>query len=407
MLFVVAPAWCRRLRQPNLLLSMRIRAFLVAVGALIPCVLCACVTGVAGRSRSRFSHEEYATVSFATKGLARLAEFTGLTGLDTIAPGTHYYIYKGHPLTVRVNEWKEVEHIGFLLFSQEMRTLHPLPIYDFLERYLLAQNAVPEGTDERVLMAWDKVHYTVGDAATALRIDTATSFSESHVDLHVYKVAWTQGEEKVLEMSFYMDYQLLTGCNAIELEQMMFRKLRRSIHLPSMSAAEGLPESGTEYTSSGKFFISPLVRNDLYYTRTTAGKPWQLLSDAGRMSRSISNIMLSEQSSHAMRVNIRLDKYGLRSDSVVVEYGLWRQLCLDEGCTPYYGLKGKNDDVYRGSVFMVNETGGYLHLLSIDIPEQAFLHPDICAATARLYCYIPLHNVSDNVLRVDDFEPIK
>lgn len=345
---------------------------------------------------------------FATKGLEQLASCVGMTGLESLAPGTHYtYTYRGRKLTVRVNEWKEVEHIGLLLFSEEMRRQHPLPIYDFLERYLLARNAFPDDSEEQFKMAWDKVHFAHGNAQTALNLDTTVSFSESHVGLRVYKVAWTDGGRKLLEMSFQMDYQLLTGCNALELENMLFRKLRRGLGNGSVLPQANVSAGGTEHTRHGKFFISPMVRSDLFYTRTSQDAPWTLVSDTARMTKAISNIMIAAESDHGMKVRIKLDKYGLRTDSATVDYKVWRQICIEEGCVPYFGLKSKQGDVYRCSVFMVNETGGYLHLLSIDVPEGAVKTPEKKLALARLYCYVPLHNVSDNVLNPTEFEPVK
>lgn len=345
---------------------------------------------------------------FATKGLERLAVCAGLNGLDSLSTGTHYiYKYKGRRLAVRVNEWKEVEHIGLLFFSEEMRRLHPLPIYDFLERYLLALNAFPDDSEERFQMDWDKVHFTHGNAQTALSLDTMTSFSESHVDLRVYKVAWTDGDKKLLEMSFQMDYQLLTGCNALELESLLFKKLRRGLPQGTMLPKVNVSADGTEYIKHGKFFISSLVRNDVFYHRTANDATWELVADTARMLKTISNIMIAQESEHDMKVRIKLDKYGLRTDSAMVDYKVWRQICIDEGCVPFFGLKNKQGDVYRCSVFMVNETGGYLHLLSIDVPESAINMPDKKLALARLYCYIPLHNVSENVLNPTEFEPVK
>lgn len=347
-------------------------------------------------------------IGFATQSLERLATYAGLGNLDNLSAGVHNeFRYKGHTVTIRVNQWNEIEHIGLLLFSQEMRTLQPLPVYDFLERYLLAQNAAPEGSDERVYMAWDKIHYQVGNAATAMKIDTTAAFSESHVDRHVYKVSWQMNGKKCLEMSFYMDYQLMTGCNAIELEKIMFSKMRREIWIPEEYSREGFPTKGTEYTKQGGKFISPMVRSDIYYTRNSEQDAWQLIDDAGHMSKTIANIMVSDESEHGLQVNIKMDKYGLRTDSATVSYGAWRQLCIKEGCTPYFGMKSKDGDTYRGTVFMVNETGGYLHLLSIDIPLAAIDKPEENVARAHIHTYIPLHNVSDNVFKVDEFNPIQ
>jgi hypothetical protein len=188
---------------------------------------------------------------------------------------------------------------------------------------------------------------------------------------------------------------------------MLFRKLRRGLGNGSVLPQASVSADGTEHTRHGKFFISPMVRSDLFYTRPSQDAPWTLVSDTARMTKAISNIMIAAESDHGMKVRIKLDKYGLRTDSATVDYKVWRQICIEEGCVPYFGLKSKQGDVYRCSVFMVNETGGYLHLLSIDVPEGAVKTPEKKLALARLYCYVPLHNVSDNVLNPTEFEPVK
>ncbi len=346
--------------------------------------------------------------TFSSEKLERLAAFAGLQRLDTLSPGVHDgYRYKQRQVTVRVNRWNEIEHIGLLLFSKQLREVNPLPVYDFLERYLLAADAMPANTEDMMRMSWDRIHFTVGNARTALSLDTTAVFSESHVDLRVYKVAWSVADRKVLEMSFLMDYQLMTGLNAIELEQSLFRNMRRYTFRPQSAGMPALPDKGSVYTLKGNYFISPVIRNDLYYSRDGGHGEWRLVSGRQAGTRALSNMMLRPADGNGPMVKVKLDKYGLRTDSATVGYGALWQLCVDEGCTPYFGMKAKAGDEYRCTVFMVNRTGGYLHLLSIGIPERAVADPADCEARARIYCYIPLHNVSEKMLNVTEFEPIK
>lgn len=349
-------------------------------------------------------------ISFASDRLGKLVGYVGLQGLDTLSTGVYNtYTYKQHPLTVRVNRWGEIEHVGLLLFPTLIRSVHPTPVYDFLERYLLERNVIPANSEYGVKMKWDNVHFSIGNAAAALKIDTTAEFLESHVDLHVYKVAWKQGGRTMLEMSFDMDWQLMSGCNAIELAQLFFHKLRRyelqPLNAPSCNM-QGFPANGTNYIKTGNNFASPFVRNDLYYSRKNKKDKWRLTISGKQPLRTLSNIMLSPEGDSKMKVLVKYDKYGLRSDSALVYYRAWQELCIEEGCEAYFGLKEKKDNIYRGTVFMVNRLGGYLHLLSINVPETALDGNQEHIAEARLYCYIPLHNVDDKILSVAEFEPI-
>lgn len=370
---------------------MRVRAFILMS-------LYVAVAGVLSAGAATFSSSRIAT----------LASYAGLQHTDTLQPGVcHSYSYRNRPLTIRVNRWSEIEHIGLLLFPEEQRRMAPLPIYDFLERRLLAALCVPADSDYGMNISFDKVHFSVGNARTALTIDTTAAFTESHVDLRVYRVSWAVGGKKVLEMSFPMDYQLFTGLNAVELEQSMLKNLRRYVPQPWPYDASGFPEKGKDYTSVGSCFISPLVRNDIYYKRETAVGRWYPVSGRGMSTRALSNMLLLPDSDNTPDVMIRTGRYGLRKDSVTVKYSAWWQLCVAEGCTPYFGLKRSENGLYHGTVFMVNRLGGYLHLMSIEMPEQALDSPCRHTARSRMYCYIPLYNVSDDVLNTTDFEPIK
>lgn len=347
--------------------------------------------------------------SFDTQRLERLAGYLSLQKLDTLPVGvTNTYYYKQHPLTIRKNQWGEVEHIGLLLFAQTYRQQMPLPIYDFLERYLLTLLVTPANTEDATRMQWDKVHFTTGSAATALKLDTTATFSNEYVDLHVYRVSWAVDGKNVLELSFTMNVQMLMGCDAVELEHRFIRHLSRYQARPLYhSVFTGLPKEGTEYTKTDSYYMSPMVRNDIYYTRKSKKTAWMLVDDAARPTKTISNWMVSPDSDNDLSINLTVDKYGYQLDSLHTNYRTWQQLCMDEGCQPFYGLKTKNNGVYESSVFMVNKKGGYVHLLSINIPEWALKDKNNAVCTARMYAYIPLFNVSVKLLHNVEYEPIK
>ena len=88
-----------------------------------------------------------------------------------------------------------------------------------------------------------------------------------------------------------------------------------------------------------------------------------------------------------------------------VYYWQFMQLCLSEGCAPFFGLKDKNDNVYEGTLFMVNRQGGYLHLLSMRIPVSLLDDPKSAPIESRLYTYIPLFNVSDKIINPQNYKP--
>lgn len=346
------------------------------------------------------------TAVFATKRLANLAGYLSLQSLDTLNAGINEsYSYKNRPLSIRVNQWGEIEHIGLKLFSQNQRNSFPLPIYDFLERHLLERNVSPTDSEEGTRMQWDKVYFSVGSSATALKIDSTAEFLENHFDLKVYRVTWIVNEEIILQLSFDMDYQLMSGCTEIELEKKFMLNLSRyEAGFYTNHRLIIFPSEGDEFIRQGDFFISPLIRNEMYYTKKS-GK-WKLVRSEKRLSHSIANMMLDANLDEQVRLDIVMDQYGYKKDSLCTTYRQFIQICIHEGCMPYYGLKEKKDDLYSSTVFLVNWQGGYLHMLSAEIPKSIIDKPKDSVIKGKLYTYIPLFNVSDKILNPQNYKSV-
>ena len=328
--------------------------------------------------------DSVSAATFDTPLLERMAGYLSLQGLDTLHEGvTNTYAYRNHPLTIRKNKMGEIEHIGLLLLPQSYRDVNPSPVYDFVERDLLARMITPDDTEDAFRQKWAKVYFSAGNVETSLRIDTTAQFSYEYVDLRAYKAAWEVGGKKILEMSFPMNYQMLIGGNALELEDRLVRRLRcYQAHDISQGISKELPNVGLEFTYTNSYYMSTMVRNDVY-------------SPDIRHIKTVS-----------IPLEITFDKYGYEVDSLFTNYRTWQQFCMEEGCTPYFGIKNKYNGIYECSVFMVNKTGGYVHLLSINIPEETLKDPGNITATARMYAYIPLYNVRAKLLHNVEYEPI-
>lgn len=98
--------------------------------------------------------------------LSQMAESLQMKAvLDTLSDGSYIaqQSYKSHPLSIIVSGG-EVEHIGYSIFSKEMRAIAPSPVYNFLERYALQANLPLKRTKsvERQLYE-DDVIFTVGN----------------------------------------------------------------------------------------------------------------------------------------------------------------------------------------------------------------------------------------------------
>ena len=340
-------------------------------------------------------------VNYATKRLKSIAHCLNLPMIDTLKAGDvslGYTLNGRYKLTVRANRYGEISHIGLYLFPREVREGALSPIYDFLERNLLERNLPSLDGELRHQQQGEHVYFGVGSAHTPFSFNGTENFSEERVDLKRYRVTWTQGNREVLKISFDMDYELLSGCNSIELEQLFIRRLQHfKSQQDSVSAFDirQFPQNTTSYVAKGDSFLIAEMRNDLYFEHNDS-TGWQLSDHAESISKTLSNMMLSPEFHRQPELQLIVDKYGYAADTVSVSYRNLLQMCMEDGCTPYFGIKERKDDgSYTGTLLLVNRKGSYVHMLSTAVPAATLTDTGNGKIIGRLYVYIPMHNVSD------------
>ncbi|MDR1202392.1 MAG: hypothetical protein LBL58_12325 [Tannerellaceae bacterium] len=341
-------------------------------------------------------YAQSAGITYSTNRLKEMAEQLDLSGIERLSPGAyHSYTFQSHPVTVRVNQWQEVEHIGFWLFTNDnIRWQNPSPVYDFLERYFL-ELRLPSGSNPVVRLFVDKV-YISGDIDVIFSFDGTETFQESYIHSKLYEVSWTRMGKELLSVSFDMDYQLLSGCNILELENNLLRNIQRyepdDKKVETSQPTDNFDTSDDYFTDRGDSYLIDLIRNDLYYVKE--GDGYMLIHDSLKINQSIANMMLSPHVSGNFDLNLTFDKYGYKEEKIKIKLKQWIEYCLSEGCTAYFGIKSKDATSLKGTVFMVNKKRGYNHILSIDVPYR-IIGKQEGGIDARLYAYIPMHNVSD------------
>lgn len=342
---------------------------------------------------------------YATPRQQALAAFLELKGVDTLSVGEHTnYSYKGRPLSIRVNEWKEVEHIGFKLFNRAIAQKNETVLYDFIERYLLEKIAA-ENTEHAVRLALDNVKFNVGTPNEIFLFTGNETFHYSCESFTSYSIEWKRGNRTVLSISFEMDYQLLTGCDAVQLEELFLKKMLRYKvkENDTVNYEIDFPEEDY-FVKEGNYFLIDAIRNDLYFQRNE-GK-WELIADEKDAYKSLSNTMLCSKTEGNYRLNLKLDKYGYKESSCSVDLRALQQLCEEEGCTAYFGIKEKREDKYTGTLFWTNELLGYTHMLSVEMPIEALKKKE-GILKGRLFVYIPMQNVTKKFFNQNNYKKIQ
>lgn len=346
---------------------------------------------------------------YATARLRAMASLLSLPGVDTLSAGTYTrFSYNSHPLIIRVNMCNEVEHIGLRLFNEEAKAGVSLSVYDFLERYLLERNLV-KGTDEEIRLGFDNITCETGSFADALRLDGTETFNMIYQPFSGYRVSWAKAGKELLALTFEADYQLISGCDIIELEKNYRKEMTRfRSDTCRLSAFENIsfPETDSFYIKEGKSFLIEEIRNDLYFQKD-GKREWILINDPRKPRQSIANLFLAEEASEGYRLSVTLDMYGYKEAKDTIRLKDWLGLCEQEGCTPYFGMKSKTDSTYTGTVFMVNEACGFVHMLSVAVPIRDVGKRE-GLIEGRLFVYIPARGFRDKLLlNITDYKAIK
>lgn len=343
-----------------------------------------------------FSHVlAWGAQGFATQRLCQMAASLTDIPFSGLSQGVHNeFSYANHPLTIRINEWKEVEHIGYRLFDVSAVQSQPQVVLDFVERYLLELDLGTQ-MDRTMRMGVDKVVVERGslDNVHGLRPDDRLEISM--VEMLRYRFAWFRNDICLISLVFDMDYQLLSGCNAIELERNYLRNVKRVHSIVSPLEDVVIEDSDDEYAIvEGGNYLSESIRADRYYRRDTV-LGWKLVCSGDKPYWSAANMMLSPLMLGDFQLDCKLDMYGYHDSSFEIDLHQWIAQTLAEGCKLFFGIKSRTPKAIQGTLFCPNFSGGYCHMMSVEIPVEAF-DEGKGVVKGRLYVYVPLHNIDSS-----------
>ena len=344
-----------------------------------------------------------AAVSYATERLHSIIEqLPGVSPASFQAGKSYFFNYQNRSVVVRVNNWNEVEHVGYRMFGEELRADTYTPVLDFIERYLLELTMLPSGSVTQRLQT-DDVVLENGMPEDFVSMGAAAAVSIQYSDFKYYHVEW-KGGGRTLSMTFPMDYQLISGCNAIEVEKNYIRDVTR--YRPQARTGWVTPEVPEGYDKEYFLeergsYLSESVRHDLYY-RKNGGK-WELFCDPKKPEWSVYNLMLSPVPvgghESAWTLDVELDQYGYQSTAMEIPLNRWIAFCEENDGMPYFTIKEMSESVIKGVLFVPNERGGYCHMLSVEIPMKT-IEKGEGRITGRLYVYVPLHNIEKDYFKI-------
>ena len=312
---------------------------------------------------------------FRTTELQRLAT---VLSLDTslLPEGYSHPKAKGLVLTVHLNG-NTVDHIGLQIFADDIRLVGDTPIFDFLERYFLQLKYPPTLKTATHMLRDDSFRFVTGSIATIDQLLVTDDFSFQY-DNHHYTAVWNREGQNLLTVSFPVEYELISGENKIEAEENLMTDI--------MKVSVKNQRDDAQQNSS---YISDEFTNRLYFQKG------QLVFNSHHPAETSANMMLSANTKGNFSLKMTQISYGFQKKVFQVPLWQWISFCQKTGCELYFGID--NIDAKSGVsavVIAVNKAENYNHVMTVTIPTELI---DSCQGVieARLYPYVPMHNVKD------------
>lgn len=311
--------------------------------------------------------------------------------------------FQGWPLYLRTNSFGDVSHIGYRLFPRAIKEQHKgIPVFDFLERYLLELDLRLDGKEPSLRMDIDQVtvvkgslqmlHLLNGRASLQLNVDEITR--------KMYRLEINFGQQ-VLTVVIPADSQLLYGGNMIELEQSFVDGISRIIPINPEALICNWDAVHTKRVKNmmvidGGYYRIEDIRGDIYLTDRRGHR--QLLLDRKSPMHSISNMMLTGVTPYGANLQVDFHVYGNSKQSRYTTLQQFVDYCKSEGCQLYFGTKTLTATELKGTLFAYNEKYAYTHMLSVTVP-LAVLESADTLIIGHAYVYIPLHDITEQYIK--------
>lgn len=307
--------------------------------------------------------------------------------------------FSGKQLRVRTNVYGDISHIGYKLFdSRWAKDFEAQPLFDFIERYALEQDVSVQEKDKVEETSKRRIVFIEGKASM-LRLRTPEMpITINEKERREYSVEWGDGKQKV-SMIIPADYQLFTGANAIELENIFERDVCR---LTSTLIADTLPgnwkysnisRSDNLIIASNGNYLSDMIRSDLYLENSPGGKRVLLINESKPL-QSVNNILLTGHFDKELPLELTIDKYGYLKTNIEITLQQFIIYCQQENCKLYLGIKTHTNETITATLFAVNCKMAYNHMISLTFP-LSILHKGEGKIKGRLYAYTPLQNITE------------
>lgn len=300
-----------------------------------------------------------------------------------------------------------VEHIGFSIFTPQMRQGLDSRIADFVERYWLSLT-LPLEKQKSVAtqMSEDRFVFETGNPGSIglVQKDPTLRFSFSSSPKEI-KMSWNNDRGPVCAISFPVNHELILGRKMLEND----RRLPQEINATRLDIR---PPKNVHKTSSVEIdsvrsivvcdagcYIDATLKSDRYM-RLHPLRDWMYpIFDADHYPESIANLFTEYciEKADGIALSINHQIFGLKVQPVETTVRKFVAYAMQNGCTPYVGILSINkygDGNADVLVIMHNESVGYNHILRATVPLEC-ISTGKGTVTARLNAFVPSSNIKN------------
>lgn len=283
-------------------------------------------------------------------------------------------------------------HIGSPLFSDLLYTEQPL-IYDYLEFAML--DHIKHISDNPYL--FKNLRFQKGGWNQMERVTPETPCSVSTQEGQIYEVEWLLPDSSTVCITVPIEYDRLAMMSRQELEMMFLEDLQMGNNAirPTISLPEQLfatDEPGI-FVQKGSSFIIPNINQNVYFLQDEDA--FVLVCDTIYPAQTMANFINADSDEMPMiMLDLSVSLYDYQKVSTRVYLSDLLTYCKNQGCIIYWGLESLDESKMMGSLYLVNNSTSYCHIIRIQAETAQFLQQNgVIKGKASLFT--PLSNIAN------------
>lgn len=285
------------------------------------------------------------------------------------------------------------------LFPEVMRQAHPSMVYDFLERYLFRLDSLQQAGELYMSQLMrDDVRFVVGTAETSRQLTPEVAFTLSLTNNRYYEAVWRDEADSVLlDLVFPASYELICGLPKHKIERTMEQQLKA---MPFQFVPDSLP-ADLEVTpvndsvwqrSSIRHYEIEAIHDAVYFERNDSLGLIPLFDANSPLYSAINLLQGYMADSSSYRLYVEQNVYEFDVLRYTISLTQWLNYCRKIHGHVYVGLEEEHEDGFLLLVLLESPDLGFKHMLSLIVPRDFVSLPQ-AVLKAKLYAYIPIHNV--------------